>query len=375
MRIVESRSRTCARAAAFVMIAAGVAGCSADATRFRDGPGPMAARPAPTREMTGSVPTGRVDAQPLPPPNRPLISSTGAHPQAAAPVHAPATRVAANTPPPVTAKTTSGGVHVVARGENLASIARRYGKSSGEIAKANHIGTDAKLRIGQRITIPGSTTTPPVKTATASPAQPPAKAAPAPAAKAAPAPAPAQAQAPTPPAPQPKKVASAEPTATARLATPATDTPAAAAEPASTTPTFRWPVRGRVIGSFGAKVNGQTNDGINVSVPEGTSVKAAEDGVVAYSGNELKGYGNLVLVRHAGGYVTAYAHASEVMVKRGDTVKRGQIIARAGQTGSVSSPQLHFEIRKGSSPIDPLQHLSGSDVASETISTVATSRR
>ena len=92
-------------------------------------------------------------------------------------------------------------------------------------------------------------------------------------------------------------------------------------------------------------------------MPEGTPVKAAEDGVVAYSGNELKGYGNLVLVRHANGYVTAYANASELLVKRGDTVKRGQVIAKAGQSGDVASPQLHFEIRKGSTPVDPLQFL------------------
>jgi murein DD-endopeptidase MepM/ murein hydrolase activator NlpD len=124
-------------------------------------------------------------------------------------------------------------------------------------------------------------------------------------------------------------------------------------------PTFRWPVRGKVITSYGAKTNGKANDGINLAVPEGTPVKAAEDGVVAYSGNELKGYGNLVLVRHSNGYVTAYAHASELLVKRGDTIKRGQIIAKSGQSGEVGSPQLHFEIRKGSSPVDPLQFLNG----------------
>jgi murein DD-endopeptidase MepM/ murein hydrolase activator NlpD len=118
-------------------------------------------------------------------------------------------------------------------------------------------------------------------------------------------------------------------------------------------------VRGRIITGFGPKTNGQQNDGINLAVPEGTSVKAADDGVVAYAGNELKGYGNLVLVRHSSGYVTAYAHASELMVKRGDQVKRGQVIAKAGQTGNVASPQLHFEIRKGATPVDPTQFLSG----------------
>ncbi len=93
-------------------------------------------------------------------------------------------------------------------------------------------------------------------------------------------------------------------------------------------PSFRWPVRGRIIAAFGPKPNGLQNDGINLAVPEGTPVKAAEDGVVAYAGNELKGYGNLVLVRHANGFVTAYAHASEILVKRGETVKRGQVIAQ-----------------------------------------------
>jgi hypothetical protein len=92
-------------------------------------------------------------------------------------------------------------------------------------------------------------------------------------------------------------------------------------------------------------------------VPEGTPIRAAEDGVVAYAGNELKTYGNLVLVRHANGYVTAYAHASEILVKRDDPVKRGQIIAKVGQTGSVTTPQLHFEIRKGSTPVDPAPFL------------------
>ncbi|MEA2933463.1 MAG: hypothetical protein QOD74_109 [Variibacter sp.] len=159
------------------------------------------------------------------------------------------------------------------------------------------------------------------------------------------------------------KVASLQPTVpAARIATPTVESASDASGPSVTgaMPTFRWPVRGRVIAGYGAKTNGQQNDGINIAVPEGTSVKASEDGVVAYAGNELKGYGNLVLVKHSNGFVTAYAHASEVTVKRGDTVKRGQIIAKAGQTGSVSSPQLHFEIRKGSSPVDPSQHLSGS---------------
>ena len=131
------------------------------------------------------------------------------------------------------------------------------------------------------------------------------------------------------------------------------------AEGTGSLPKFRWPANGRVIAAFGPTANGQQNDGINIALPENTPVKAAEDGVVAYAGNELKGYGNLVLVRHPNGYVTAYAHAKELLVKRGDQVKRGQPIARSGQTGNVNAPQLHFEIRKGAAPLDPTKFLNG----------------
>ena len=118
---------------------------------------------------------------------------------------------------------------------------------------------------------------------------------------------------------------------------------------------FRWPARGRVIQGF--KSNG--NDGINIAVPEGTPVKAAEDGVVAYSGSELKGYGNLVLIRHPNGFVSAYANNGSLDVKRGDAVKRGQTIAKSGQSGNVTSPQIHFELRKGAQPVDPATYLAG----------------
>ena len=118
---------------------------------------------------------------------------------------------------------------------------------------------------------------------------------------------------------------------------------------------FRWPVKGRVVAEFGARPDGGHNDGIDVAVPQGTSVMAAENGVVAYAGSELKGYGNLVLIRHANNWVSAYANNEELLVKRGDKVRRGQIIAKAGATGAVSQPQVHFELRKGSRPVDPHQ--------------------
>ncbi len=127
----------------------------------------------------------------------------------------------------------------------------------------------------------------------------------------------------------------------------------AAAE--SDKPEFRWPARGRIIN--GLKTGG--NDGINIALPEGTAVKAADGGVVAYAGSELKGYGNLVLIRHPNGFVSAYANNGELSVKRGETVRRGQTIATSGQTGNVASPQLHFELRKGSTPVDPTNYLAG----------------
>jgi len=120
---------------------------------------------------------------------------------------------------------------------------------------------------------------------------------------------------------------------------------------------FGWPVQGKVISKFGATADGLRNDGINISAPTGAPVVAAADGVVAYAGNELRGFGNMILIRHADGWVTAYAHNDSLAVKKGDSVKRGQTIARVGQTGNVTAPQLHFEIRKGTSAQDPMKYL------------------
>jgi murein DD-endopeptidase MepM/ murein hydrolase activator NlpD len=250
----------------------------------------------------------------------------------------PTTRIASTAPgmpvgAPRTALAPTSSMHVVAPGETLHSIARLYGKSVMVLATANNIRPDTMVKVGERIIVPG--------------VQPGATGAP------------RQAQV-APPAGQ--NLANAESPHSARVAmpeAPAQESTIKTAEPAGGLPSFRWPVRGRVIASFGPTPNGLQNDGINLAVPEGTPVKAAEDGVVAYAGNELKGYGNLVLVRHSNGFVTAYAHASDILVKRGETVKRGQVIAHSGQTGNVTSPQLHFEIRKGSTPVDPSQYLNG----------------
>jgi murein DD-endopeptidase MepM/ murein hydrolase activator NlpD len=272
------------------------------------------------------------------------------HPTAAV-AAAPAPAHAAAVPAPMAAVSkpvaAASSVHIVNPGETLASIARQNHVSVAELAKANNIEASGKLKLGTRLTVPA-------RLAAAAPAVPAGVVATAPAVS-------------TVPATNTKLAAAAPQTAHLAQANPQPDETAAevpsfnakASEATGALPTFRWPVRGKVIAGFGSKTNGKANDGINLAVPEGTPVKAAEDGTVAYSGNELKGYGNLLLIRHSNGYVTAYAHASELLVKRGDTIKRGQVIAKSGQSGDVGSPQLHFEIRKGNQPVDPTQFLSG----------------
>jgi murein DD-endopeptidase MepM/ murein hydrolase activator NlpD len=255
------------------------------------------------------------------------------HGIAAAPttVAAPAT-VPARPAQVAAAAPAYGGFHVAGPGDTLNKIAQRYRVSVADLAKANRITTRTQVKLGDRLAIPAQHSVRPAPAQTAT--------------VAAPKLAPPQPQAATAPAvvARPQHAALASPTETPE-------------EAKSGGAVFRWPVRGRIITAFGAKPNGQQNDGINIAVPEGTPVKAAEDGEVAYAGNELKGYGNLILVRHPNGFVTAYAHASELLVKRGDKVKRGQVIAKSGRTGNIASPQLHFEIRKGSTPVDPAPYL------------------
>ncbi len=274
------------------------------------------------------------------------------------------------------AATSLGGLHTVTPGQTLDQLARLYNVSPKEIAAVNHLNASDELKSGQKIRIPGHG--PSSTVAIREPARKPEQAqGEEPADKTASA-AKSQADA-------PETTASiappADPTATAATADAAKEMAAAAAKPqpaAYAPPTdgtsaapvvadapsangtsFRWPVRGRIIGSFGTGATGERNDGINLAVPEGTSIKAVEAGTVIYAGNELEGYGELVLIRHADGWVSAYAHNSQILVKRGDTVRRGQIISRAGTSGSVSAPQLHFELRKGSKPVNPMDYLQG----------------
>ncbi|WP_082652235.1 peptidoglycan DD-metalloendopeptidase family protein [Aureimonas sp. AU12] len=310
-----------------------------------------------------------------------------------------ASRGMASAAPVQSASRTSAGRSItVTSGDSVLGLARRNGVSAAELRRANGLSDD-NIRIGQTLVVPSGGTGSGEPTRVATLGAPPttlqaqAKAIPAP--RSAP-PAPAAAAA-AKPAPVLATVTAAKPTATA--AAPAHTTPAVAAAPApveaapkapdasssavaaaapapattvaeeekqeqaSIAPKstgideFRWPVQGRVVKNFGDKVGSRRNDGLNISVPRGTPVKAAENGVVIYAGEGLKEFGKTVLIKHDNGLVTVYGHADDIMVQRGATVKRGQEIAKAGMTGDTDTPMLHFEVRKDSSPVNPMTYL------------------
>jgi murein DD-endopeptidase MepM/ murein hydrolase activator NlpD len=257
-------------------------------------------------------------------------------------------RVATATAAPAPGETT----YTVAPGDTPASIADKLGTDANAIMRRNGVRAD-NLQIGQKLIIPGASSAPAVAAASSSGVR---------KVKTTTIMAPGAAPAAEKAAATPEVTGNAAKTASATPETAAPNTIARVDQLPNPDPmsgaSFRWPVKGRVTSGFGTKPDGGHNDGINISVPQGTSVKAAENGVVAYAGSELKGYGNLVLVRHANNWVSAYANNEELLVKRGDKVRRGQIIAKAGATGSVSQPQVHFELRKGSRPVDPTKYMS-----------------
>jgi murein DD-endopeptidase MepM/ murein hydrolase activator NlpD len=249
--------------------------------------------------------------------------------------------------------------YTVRQGDSLYAIARQNGVKLADIERYNGISDSRKVKPGTVLKLPGHGAAAPVADASA-------------ATIAAPS---ASGSAPTPGAVQlgevtnspPQTSSSQQPTLlngsngdrVAKAETPGSANDAVAPTKAQNSGSvadsgrLRWPVAGKVISSFGPRPDGTHNDGVNLAAPMGTDVHAAETGVVAYAGDELKGYGNLVLVRHDNGWVTAYAHADEILVKRGDRIKRGQVIAKAGRTGQVDQPQVHFELRQGQKPVDP----------------------
>ena len=239
-------------------------------------------------------------------------------------------------------------VHSIVRGDSLYKISRRYGVDAYELARLNHLRSPYRIYVGQKLILPSSgasdmpedTTVPkrePVQTEKLSSVK--------------------ESAAPVPEIPAPSR----KPNKPKSRVKPSTQIQTAlktiAVPRVKTSGRFNWPVRGRLLSVYGSKGDGLHNDGINIVAPRGASVRAAGSGVVAYAGNELRGFGNLLLIKHPGGWVTAYAHNDSLLVKRGDKVGKGQVIAKVGASGNVVRPQLHFEIRKGKRAINPLRHL------------------
>ncbi len=247
------------------------------------------------------------------------------------------------------AVTTPGGrLHTVKPGETGIAIARAYGVDWGKVAAANGLKPPYVLEVGDRLLLPSARQAAAQLAAMSveerarafdlkiddiitggEPAASPG------------------------PAPKPTPKSASKP----GLKPPAVVQPLP--QLAGEAPQFRWPVDGRIVSGFGAKPGGRFNDGVNLKASAGAPVRAAGDGVVAYAGDAIPGFGNLLLIKHAGGWVTAYGHNEALLVARGKRVAQGDIIARAGETGAVTEPQVHFELRRGRAPVDPVRVIGG----------------
>ncbi len=252
--------------------------------------------------------------------------------------------------------------HTVVSGETLTGISNRYGVDMTQLARINDIPAPYGVQVGQVLGIPQNEPKQPLpaaaqtmvpegqKMAAATPE--PQHTAPAPSSSSSQPPA---ADPQTPPQPQAAPPAPSAPPSSAASVPGKSDL--SVEPPKRAGSLFAWPLKGKVLTGYGVDAAGLRNDGINIQASPGASVRAAENGVVVYAGNELKGFGNLLLIKHADGWMTAYAHNAELAVLRGDVVKKGQVIAKAGATGSVTSPQVHFEVRKDGSAVDPIQYM------------------
>jgi murein DD-endopeptidase MepM/ murein hydrolase activator NlpD len=267
---------------------------------------------------------------------------------------APAARAAEAAPPAWRARrvvadavaVAGGRLHTVKPGETGIAIARAYGVEWRRVAQANRLSPPYVLQIGDKLRLPSAS-----EVATMSPE--------------------ARARAlkldiddvitggdaaksRRTTINRPPVAAAAAPTAA-----PALQSKVVRPMQANNAPQFEWPVSGRILSGFGAKPGGRFNDGVNLKASAGAPVRAAADGVVAYAGDGIPGFGNLLLIKHADGYVTAYAHNEAVLVDRGNRVKRGDVVARAGATGAVTEPQVHFEVRRDRQPVDPTSIIAG----------------
>lgn len=288
-----------------------------------------------------------------------LLAACVGEPQTAAPVimKGPGDEVAPEVPiaaTPLAPPKPPAKRIIVRPGQSLGRIALEHRVSERAIIAASRLKPPYKVEPGQRLLIPVAVAAP---TPLAAPPPPPVAASRAPP-EVIPldGPPPPKSAATAPPASGAAKPSSAASAEASRLEPPRAE--ASTREPALPRGAhFPWPVRGRVLAGYGAAQGGGRNDGINIAAPRGAPVKAVDEGVVAYAGNEVRGYGNLVLVKHSNGFISAYAHCDELLVKRGDKVGRGEVIAKVGATGGVGEPQLHFELRRGKRAVDPREFL------------------
>lgn len=221
--------------------------------------------------------------------------------------------------------------HTVQRGDTLYSIARQYNVDVTSLSRVNNLQTPYSLNVGDKLALPASVGSLPTSSYAAS---------------------------------QNYSSASAAAHTTASNSVQTAYTPAKSAPvtdsyvaPKARKTKFDWPVKGTIISGYGNLGSGRKNDGINIKATLGTNVKAADSGTVAYAGNELKGFGNLILIKHNDGWITAYAHNDRLFVKKGQKVSRGEKISTVGSTGSVTTPQLHFEVRSGKKAVNPRPYL------------------
>ncbi|MCI7420136.1 MAG: LysM peptidoglycan-binding domain-containing protein [Alphaproteobacteria bacterium] len=215
--------------------------------------------------------------------------------------------------------------HTVQRGDTLYSISRQYNVDITSLSRVNNLQTPYSLNVGDRLVLPASVGN--VPAASYSTAQ--------------------------------SSASSASSAAVKTAYTPAKSAPVTDSyvAPKARKTKFDWPVKGTIISGYGNLGSGRKNDGINIKAALGTNVKAADSGTIAYAGNELKGFGNLILIKHSDGWITAYAHNDRLFVKKGQKVSRGEKIATVGSTGSVTTPQLHFEVRSGKKAVNPRPYL------------------
>ncbi len=310
-------------------------------------------------ETVASAPphSGRVTVQPLPPPRK-----TAAEAPAQAPAQASSAPLAPLAPSASEAGPSGAVAYRVQAGDTVYGVSRRFAVPVRGVIDANSLKSPYRLRVGQVLRVPnprrhrvqaGDTVYGVARRYGIDPNQIVRL---------------NRIAAPYAITPGQSLVLAASPTVAAASPQMATKPPTASlaaipAPPPRASGKFLWPVQGRTIAGYGSKENGLHNDGINIAAPRGTAVRAADNGVVAYVGNELRGFGNLILVRHDGGWVTAYAHNQDFLVTRGQTVRRGQTIARVGSSGNVATPQLHFEIRKGTQSVNPTRFLGPQRVA------------